>query len=125
MDTKSYKGLFGLVLQCRRERNHRIDIQSVTRPLSPNEQQALFNHLFACGAVQHGNYWDFTGIDPTALLAIEEIKTLVVNPAGKSVNALAGTWIKDAHGNWRFSRQPSYSENTVSYDTSGHLHFNL
>ena len=98
-----------------------LDIQSDIRPLSQNERKVLFEHLTACGAIKNGDYWDFTAVDPEALLKVEEIKAPAVNLAERALNSHAGTWKKDADGTWRFSQVQSCFGDEVSYDSSGHL----
>lgn len=125
MDKKSFTSLCGLIIQCRTEGNKRMDIESDIRPLPPNERKVLFEHLTTCGAVKNGDYWDFTAVDPEALLKIEAIKAPAVNLVGTELKTHFGTWKKDADGNWIFSPDESRPDNGVSYDSSGHLHFDL
>ena len=125
MDKKSFASLCGLIIQCRTEGNKRMDIESDIRPLPPNERKVLFEHLTACGAVKNGNYWDFTAVDPEALLKIEAIKAPAVNLVGTELKTHFGTWKKDADGSWIFSYNQNCPDSGVSYDSSGHLHFDL
>lgn len=125
MDKKAFRSLCGLIIQWRAEGIKQMDIQSDIRPLSQNERKVLFEHLTACGAVKNGDFWNFTAVDPEALLKVEEIKAPAVNLAGTAINANAGTWTKDADGNWRFSFNKNCPGSGVSYDSSGHLHFDL
>ncbi|MFZ2036052.1 MAG: hypothetical protein WAU62_03950 [Dehalococcoidales bacterium] len=125
MDKKSFASLCGLIIQCRTEGNKRMDIESDTRPLPQNERKVLFEHLTACGAVKNGNYWDFTAVDPEALLKIEAIKAPAVNLVGTELKTHFGTWKKDADGSWIFSYNQNCPDSGVSYGSSGHLHFDL
>jgi len=125
MDAKSYRSLCQSILQCRSTGTTRMDIQSDIRPLPQSEQSALSKHLIACGAIKNGDFWDFTAVDPGALSKITEIKTPKTNLTKTTLSSPIGTWRQDADGSWRFSYNQNCPDSGVSYDSSGHLHFDL